>query len=85
MRDPKAANKPQVVWQTASYKTRHGLAKGLEEQLIDKLREGFYSFNIDKATSLNLHKWLTLLVSYFCTTKNEVVFEHLGSLNLPTI
>ena len=85
MRDPKAANKLQVARQTASYKTRHGLAKGLEEQLIDKLREGFNSFNIDKAASLNLHKWLTLLVSYFCATKKEVVFEHLGSLNLPTV
>ena len=61
-------------------KLRHGLAKGLEKQLIDKLREGFFSFNIDEATSSNLHKVLTLLVSYFCTTRNEVVVEHLGSL-----
>ena len=64
---------------------QHGLAKGLEKQLIDKLREGFFSFNIDEATSSNLHKVLTLLVSYFCTTKNEVVVEHLGSLNFPTV
>ena len=28
---------------------------------------------------------LTLLVSYFCTTKNEVAVEHLGSLNLLTV
>ena len=85
MCDPKAANKLQVARQTTSYKIRHGLAKGLEKQLIDKLREGFFSFNIDEATSSNLHKVLTLLVSYFCTTKNEVVVEHLGSLNLPTV
>ena len=26
-----------------------------------------------------------MLGSYFCTTKNEVVAEHLGSLNLPTV
>ena len=31
MRDPKAANKLQVARQTASYKMRHGLAKGLEK------------------------------------------------------
>ena len=71
MSDPKAANKLQVARQTASYKMRHGLAKGLEKQLIDKLREGFFSFNIDEATSSNLHKVLTLLVSYFCTTKKR--------------
>ena len=28
---------------------------------------------------------LTLLVSYFCTTKNKVVVEHLYTLNLPTV
>ena len=79
MRDPKATNKLQVARRAKSYKKLHGLAKGMERQLIDKLREGFFSFNIDEATSSNLHKVLTLLVSYFCTTKNEVVVEHLGS------
>ena len=63
----------------------YGLAKWLEKQFMDKLREGFFSFNIDEATCSNLRKVLTLLVSYFCTTKNEVVVEHLGSLNLPTV
>ena len=85
MSDPEAAKKLQVARQTASYKMRHGLAKGLEKQLINKLREGFFSFNIDEAASSNLHKVLTLLVSYFCTTKNEVVVEHLVSLSLPTV
>ena len=64
---------------------RYGLAKWLEKQFIDKLRERFFSFNIHEATRSNLHKVLTLLVSYLCTTKNEVVVEHLGSLNLPTV
>ena len=85
MSNPEAAKKLQVARQIASYKMRHGLAKGLEKQLINKLREGFFSFNIDEATSSNLHKVLTLLVSYFCTTKNEVVVEHLVSLSLPTV
>ena len=82
MRNPKAANKLKVARQTASYKMWHGLAKGLQKQLKDKVREGFFSFNIDEATSSNLHKVLTLLVSYFCSTKNQVVVEHLVSLNL---
>ena len=85
MCDPKAANKLQVARQTAWYKMQHGLAKGLEKQLTDILREGFFSFNFDEAKSLNLHKVLTLLVSYFCSTKNEVVVKYLGSLNLPII
>ena len=85
MSNPEAAKKLQVARQIASYKMWHGLTKGLEKQLINKLREGFFSFNIDEATSSNLHKVLTLLVSYFCTTKNEVVVEHLVSLSLPTV
>ena len=36
-----AANKLQAAKQTASYKIQHGLAKGLEKRLTDKLREGF--------------------------------------------
>ena len=85
MSNPEAAKKLQVARQIASYKMRHGLAKGQEKQLINKLREGFFSFNIDETTSSNLHKVLTLLVSYFCTTKKEVVVEHLVSLSLPTV
>ena len=85
MHDPKTANKLQVARQTTSYKMQHGLAKGLEKHLIDKFRERFFSFNINDATSLNLHKVLTLLVSYFCAAKKEVVAEHLGSISLPTV
>ena len=92
MHDPKGANKLQVARQTASHKMGWkragkwaGLAKGLEKLLIGKLREGFFSFNLDEAISSNLHKVLPLLVSYFYTTKSEVVVEHLGSLNIPTV
>ena len=85
MHDPKIANKLQVAKQTKSYKMQHRLAKGLEKHLIDKFREEVFSFNINDATSLNLHKVLTLLVSYFCTAKKEVFAEHLGWLSLPTV
>ena len=85
MSNPEAAKKLQVARQIASNKMRHGLAQGLEKKKKKKLREGFFSFNIDEATSSNLHKVLTLLVSYFCTTKKEVVVEHLVSLSLPTV
>ena len=71
--DPKAVNKLQVAQTTASYKMhQNGLAGGLEKQLFDKLKEGFFfyfSFHIDEATSATLHKVLTLLASYFCSTK----------------
>ena len=49
---------------------RYGLAKALEKKKKDKLKEGYFSFSINEAASFNLHKVLTLLVSYFCTTEN---------------
>ena len=84
-RDPKAAKKLRLARTTASYKLRYGLAYGLEEELIKKLKEGFFSLNLDEATSTTHHKVLTLLVSYFCEYKKEVIVEHLTSLNLPIV
>ena len=75
MRNPEPANNLQVARQTAarfSQRARKAVNRQIERR--------FFSFNIDEATSSNLHKVLTLLVSYFCTTRNEVVVEHLGSL-----
>ena len=74
MHDPKAANKLQVARQTASYKMQCGLAKRARKQK-KKEKKGkkkkdkswkkeYFSSNIDEATSSNLHKVLTLLVSY---------------------
>ena len=85
MRDPLAAKKFKLSRTVASYKLRDGLAKGLEEELIEKLKKCFFSLNLDEATSLTHHKILTLLVSYFCHLKKEIVVEHLTSLNLPII
>ena len=57
MRDPKAVNKLQVARTTASYTNA---TRGLEKQLVDKLTEGFFSFNIDEATSATLCKVLNI-------------------------
>ena len=85
MRDPLAAKKLKLSRTVASYKLRDGLAKGLEEELIEKLKKCFFSLNLDEATSLTHHKILTLLVSYFCHLKKEIVVEHLTSLNLAIV
>ena len=77
MRDPLAAKKLKLSRSVASYKLRDGLAKGLEEELIEKLKKCFFSLNLDEVTSLTHHKVLTLLVSYFC--------HLLTSLNLPIV
>ena len=63
MRDPHAAKKLKLARTTASYKLRYGLAKGFEDELKEKLRKTFFSFNLDEATSTTHHKVLTILVS----------------------
>ena len=63
MADPKAANKLQVTRQTTVQTVAWFSQTGLEKQLIDKLREGFFSFNIHEAVNSKLHKVLTLLVT----------------------
>ena len=66
MRDPHAAKKLKLARTTASYKLRYGLARGFEDELMEKLRKIFFSFNLDEATSTTHHKVLIILVSYFC-------------------
>ena len=85
MRDPLTVKKLKLSRTVASYKLTDGLSKGLEEELIEKLKKCFFSLNLDEATSLTHHKVLTLLVSYFSDVKKEIVVEHLTSLNLPTV
>ena len=85
MRDPLAAKTLKRSCTVAAYKLRDGLAKGLEEELIEKLKKCFFSLDLDEATSLTHHKVLTLSVSYFCHLKKEIVVEHLTSLNLPIV
>ena len=85
MQDPLAAKKLKLSRTVASYKLRDGLAKGFEEELIEKLKKCFFRSNLDEATSLTHHKFITLLVSNFCHLKKEIVVEHLTSLNLAVV
>ena len=77
----KVLQKLKVARTTSSYKLRHGLAEKFDVQLCEKLRKSPFSLNLDETTSSNLHKVLTVLVSYFCDVRKEVVVEH-SSLNV---
>ena len=82
--DPIAAKKSRLAGRTVSYKLRYELAMGFENWLKN-LKKGFFSSNQDEVTSTTHHKVLTLLVSYFCEHKTDIIVEHLTSLNLPII
>ena len=85
MRDPHAAKKLKLARTTASYKLRYGLTKGFEDELLEKLRKTFFNFNLDEATSTTHHKVLTILVSYFCELRKDIIVEHLASVNIPIL
>ena len=80
--DPKALNALSMDRNTASYKMRFGLAKTLQDELFEDLRNSFFSLNIDEATSDNKQRVLGVLVSYFSTSLNKVVIRHLASVSV---
>ena len=47
MRDPLAAKKLKLSCSVALNKLRDGLAKGLQEELIEKLKKCLFSLNLD--------------------------------------
>ena len=50
-----------------------------------KLRETPFSLNLDEATSSNLLRVFTVLVSYFDSETQSLKVEQLGSLNVPVV
>ena len=70
---------------TASYKLTHRLGKTVKNKLKDKLWSAVFSLNLDEATLNNSLHVLTLLVSYYDPGINDVVANHLASVNVPSV
>ena len=79
--DRKALDSLHINRTTASYKTQFGIGKTFAEQLNSTLKCTPFSFNMDESTSSNFQKVLTILVSYFCPLKNQVVVQHFASVS----
>ena len=83
--DRKALSQLKMDRTTASYKMTYGLAKTFDEELSSKLKDTFFSLNIDEAFSDNLHKVLTLLVQYPDTDSKRIKVQHLKSVSLEKV
>ena len=81
-RDRKAVDNLKMSRTTAAYQTEFGVAKTMEEDIISDLSSSFFSLNIDEATSKTFHRVLSILVSYYSTSQQEVVLKHLASVSL---
>jgi hypothetical protein len=79
-KDTKALSLLSMDRTAASYKTKYGLGKSIEEETLDQLRKCFFSLNIDESTSNSLKKMLAILVSYF--SGDRVVVKHLATISV---
>ena len=82
-KDPKALSRLHIHCTSASYKLTHGLS--LHERLVNKLKEPPFSMNLDEATSSNLLRVFSVLVSNYSNTTSSVNVEHLASISVPTV
>lgn len=81
-KDKKTLETVSLSRTAASYKMQHGLAKTFQHELISDLKKTHFSLNIDEATSNNKMRVLSVLVSYYNNSQQEVVTRHLKSISL---
>ena len=84
-KDPKALSRLHIHCTSALYKLTHGLSNSLHERLVNKLKETPFSMNLDEATSSNLLRVFSVLVSNYSNTTSSVNVEHLASISVPTV
>lgn len=77
--DKKALLKTSFSRQSATYGLTCGLAEAFRHDLRQKLKDRFFSLNLDEATNNANDKIVNILVRFFDEDQGEVVTEHLGS------
>ncbi|XP_061574017.1 zinc finger protein 62 homolog [Cololabis saira] len=61
---------------------RFGLQKTFTEKTVEAIQSSPFSLNLDEATTASNKKVVTFLVSYFSQEQQEVVVEHLDTVEL---
>lgn len=64
---------------SATYITAHGTSKSFRENLIIKLKDNFFSLNIDEGTSSSMDKIINVFVRFYEDEQKMVVTDHLAS------
>ena len=80
--DAKALNGIKLSRQAAAYKMINGVGKTFSERLYTELQVSHFSLNFDEATSKNLRKVVTILVSFYSESEKKVVVAHLSSIDV---
>ncbi len=76
-KDKKALNQITMHRNSASYKTRFGIAKTMKEALFKDLQTEFFSLNLDESTNNSNQKVVSVLVNYM--SNGSISTKHLSS------
>ena len=68
---------------TGSYKLSYGLALSWKQELVAHLKVTSFSLNMDESTSSSTKHVYTVLCSYYNSAVENIVVEHLGSVDVP--
>ncbi|GFO20474.1 isoamyl acetate-hydrolyzing esterase 1-like protein [Plakobranchus ocellatus] len=82
IKDPEAFRRVCLDRTTASYKMKYGLAKTIKDDLLEVLRKCKFSLNIDEAMNAQKEKILTIVCSHYDQHKNQVLINHLASIEM---
>ncbi|GFN88405.1 hypothetical protein PoB_001491100 [Plakobranchus ocellatus] len=80
--DPKALAGVALDRCVAAYKLKYGVSDFFTTGIIECMKTCLFSLNIDEATSSSNKKVLAVLVNYYSPVKQQVVIEHLASVEL---
>ena len=84
--DSRALHKIKLLSDTtAGYKTREGLGKYWDEDLKDRVSDGKYSLTVDESTSESNQRVLNIMIHFWCTDVNQIVFQHVRSVELKSV
>ncbi|GFR88745.1 hypothetical protein ElyMa_000777000 [Elysia marginata] len=78
-KDTVALNSVTLSATSATYNTTHGVAHYVKQSLSDKLKDVFFSMNIDEATTSAGNKILNILVQYYEEDEKRCVVDLLQS------
>ena len=71
--------------QTTTSNKLFGVSKTMQDQLVVKLKNVPFSLNLDEATSTNLLRVFSVLVSSYDKEKHSLVVEQLASLSISVV
>ena len=83
--NPNVLSQISIDRTTVSYKGNYGIAATYTNRTLAAMKNQFFSLNIDESKASNNHKFLSILVSYYCTEQNRIIMRHLASISLKEV